>query len=111
MNQSVKAVLLSALIFPGIGHISAGYKKRGWIIVTLTIALIFLIIRESIKKAHKVIAEATKNGHAVDIEAISNVTSGLSGFSDNLFLNSLLILLVILWIFSIVDGYRLPMIK
>lgn len=111
MSQSIKAALLSALIFPGIGHISSGHKKRGWSIIGLNTVLLYLIISEIIKKAHVIVAEMQKNGSAVDIESISNATSKLSGFSDNVFLNSLLILLIILWGYAVFDAYRLGLKK
>lgn len=106
MNKAIKAALLSALIFPGVGQISAGYKKRGWIIIGVDVVLLYFIIREIMQKAHKVIAEMQKNGSAMDIESISNATSKLSGFSDNVFLNILLIILIISWFYSIFDAYR-----
>ena len=107
MNQSLKSALLSALIFPGVGQISAGDKKKGWIIITLNAAILYLIIREVMQKAYVVIAEMKKNGSAMDIESITNATSKLSGFSDNIFLNSLLILLIVSWCYSIFDAYRI----
>lgn len=106
MNNSIKAALLSALIFPGVGQISAGYKQRGWIIIGVNVMLVFLIIREIMKKAYTVIAEMQKSGSPMDIESVSNATSKLAGFSDNIFLNILLILLVIFWLYSIFDAYR-----
>lgn len=107
MNQSVKAALLSALIFPGVGQISLGYKKRGWLIIGCCGVLLYLIISEIMQKAYQVIAEMQKNGSAMDIESISNTTSQLTGFSDNMFLNVLLILVIVGWVISMVDAYRL----
>ena len=106
MNNSIKAALLSALIFPGVGQISAGDKKRGWIIIGANVMLLFLILREVMQKAYTVIAEMQKSGSPMDIESVSNVTSKLAGFSDNILLNMLLILLVISWLYSIFDAYR-----
>jgi hypothetical protein len=107
MNQSIKAALLSALIFPGVGQILAGHKKRGWTIIGLNAVLLYSIINEIIKKAHVVVAEMQKNGTAMDIGSISNATSKLSGFSDNIFLNILLLIFIAGWIISILDAYRL----
>lgn len=106
MKQSVKAAILSALIFPGVGQIFVGYKKRGWSIIGINAALLYLIVGEIIQKAHQVIAEMQKNGSAMDIESISNATAKLSGFSGNIYLNSLLILFLISWCYSIFDAYR-----
>lgn len=107
MNQSVKAALLSALIFPGVGQISLGHKKRGWLIIAFIAVILYLIINEVMKIAYTVIEDMQKNGATMDIETISNTTSGLIGFSDNMFLNILLVVLLATWIISIIDVYRL----
>lgn len=107
MNQPVKAALLSGLIFPGVGQISLGHKKRGWLIIATHLLVIFLIIKEVLLKANDIIAEMQKNGSAVDIESISNVTSGMVNFSDNAYLNILLILFLFGWLVSIFDAYKL----
>lgn len=107
MNKSVKAALLSALIFPGVGQISLGHKKRGWLIIGFIAALFFFIISAIMKIAQEVINEMQKNGSAMDIDTISKTTSDLVGFSDNMFLNVLLILLIVTWLLSIFDAYRL----
>lgn len=107
MNMSIKAALLSALIFPGAGQISLGYKKRGWLIIGANIVFLYLVISEIMQKAYSIANEIQKSGAAIDIELISTKTSGLVSFSDNIFLNVLLLLFIIVWISSIVDAYRL----
>lgn len=107
MNNSIKAALLSGLIFPGVGQISAGYKKRGWFIIGVNAVFLYLIISEIIQQAYSVIAEMQKNGSAMDIEAISKTTSGMVGFSDNASLNILLMLLIVGWVISVIDAYRI----
>lgn len=107
MNQSVKAALLSALIFPGVGQISLGHKKRGWLIIGFIAVIFSLIINEVMKIAYTIIEDMQKNGATMDVENISNATSGLVGFSDNMFLNVLLIALLVTWMLSIFDAYRL----
>lgn len=107
MNQSVKAALLSGLVFPGTGQISAGYEKRGWLIIAVNCVFLYLIMSEVIKQAYSVIAEMQKNGSVIDVESILNVTSRLSEFSDNTFLNTVLILFVVGWVISVIDAYRL----
>jgi len=106
MKRPLKALLLSALIFPGIGQISMGYKKRGWFIIAVNGVLFYLIISDILQRAFKVIDEMQKSGQVMDIELISKTTTGMTGFSDNVYLNSLLLILVISWLFSIIDAYR-----
>jgi len=107
MNQSVKAALLSGLIFPGVGQLSLGYKKRGWLFIGASLVFLYFIISEIIQEAYSVIAEMQKNGAVIDVEKISNATSGMVSFSNNAFLNVLLLLLIAGWVISIIDAYRL----
>lgn len=107
MSQAVKAALLSGFIFPGVGQISISHKKRGWLIIATHLVFLSLIIQEVLLKANNVIAEMQKSGSAMDIESISNATSGMVSFSDNSYLNILLILFLFGWFVSILDAYRL----
>ena len=107
MNQSVKAALLSAFIFPGLGQIVNGYKKRGWAFVGAVAVLLVLIIYKLVQQAQMVLAEMQKKGTTIDFNEISKVSSEVVSFSDNLFLNIALLLLIVTWFVSIVDAYRL----
>ena len=107
MNKSVKAALLSAFILPGVGQISLGYKRRGWLILAANVVFLYLIISEIMQKAYSIIDEMKESGAAMDIETISSKAAEMSGFSDNTFLNVLLMLFIIGWFISIVDSYLL----
>ena len=103
----MKAALLSALVFPGVGQISIGHKKRGWFIILLNSIFLYMIISEIIKQASSLVEKMQKSGVALDYESISNKTSGLVSFSDNYSLNILLMLLIFGWIVSVIDAYIL----
>lgn len=105
MNKSVKAALLSGLVFPGVGQLSIGYKKRGWLMIFVICIILYLIISEIIQQAASIIEKMQASGVALDIESISNKTSGLVGFSENSSLNILLVLLILGWIVSVIDAY------
>lgn len=107
MRKAIKSALLSALIFPGVGQISAGFKKRGWFIVLANCVLLYLLMNEIIQLAYSTINTMKKNDVVMDIETISGATSNQIDFSDNSYLNSLLIILIISWVFSTIDAYRL----
>ena len=107
MNKPMKAALLSALVFPGVGQISIGHKKRGWFIILLNSIFLYMIISEIIKQASSLVEKMQKSGVALDYESISNKTSGLVSFSDNYSLNILLMLLIFGWIVSVIDAYIL----
>ena len=107
MHQSTKAALLSGLIFPGMGQLSTGNKKRGWIFVSAIIINIYLMINEIISEAQDVILDMQRKGMALDADNISKATSELSGFSENIYLNVLLVTFIIIWFISIVDAYKM----
>ena len=107
MNKPMKCALLSALIFPGVGQISIGHKKRGWFIIFVSGILLYMMISEIIRQASSLVEKMQKSGVALDYEFISNKTSELVSFSDNSSLNTLLVLLIISWIASVIDAYIL----
>lgn len=107
MNKSMKGALLSALVFPGVGQISIGHKKRGWFIIFVNCVFVYMMISEIIKQASSLVEKMQKSGIALDYESISNKTSGLVSFSDNSSLNILLMLLIFSWIASVIDAYIL----
>jgi len=108
MQQAIKSALLSALIFPGLGQLSAGYKKRGWLIILINCVLLYLMMSEIVQQAYNVINTMQKRGIALDVEKVSNITSSLIDFSSNSYLNSLLIIIIISWGYAIFDAYRIP---
>lgn len=106
MNQSVKAALLSALVFPGVGQIVNGHVKRGWTFVAAVAVLLVLIVSKLMQQALLVLEEMQKKGAAIDINEVSRISAEVVSFSDNLFLNITLLLLIVTWLISIVDAYR-----
>ena len=107
MNKSIKAALISGLIFPGIGQISIGHKKRGWVIILVNSLFLYMIINEIIQQASSLVEKIQKSGVPLDYDSISNKTSELVSFTDNSSLNILLMLLIISWFASVIDAYYL----
>lgn len=106
MNQSVKAALLSALVFPGVGQIVNGHIKRGWTFVAIVAVLLVMLISKLMQQALLVLEEMQKKGAAIDINEVSRISAEVVSFSNNLFLNVTLSILIVTWLISIVDAYR-----
>jgi TM2 domain-containing membrane protein YozV len=106
MNQSVKAALLSALVFPGVGQIVSGHIKRGWTFVAIVAVLLVMLISKLMQQALLVLEEMQKKGAAIDINEVSRISAEVVSFSNNLFLNITLSVLIVTWLISIVDAYR-----
>ena len=84
MRQSIKAALLSGLIFPGLGHIVIGEKKRGWLIAGITLACVVVIINQAIQRASEIVDKMMATNQAPDIDAITKMTEQSTQFSDNM---------------------------
>ena len=68
---------------------------------------IFLIVLEIIYKSKNIINNLQQQGEIVYVDKVANMTSGLIGATDNIYLNTLLVLLILGWLFSIIDAYNL----
>ena len=107
MTPAVKAALLSGLIFPGIGQLTLGAIKRGWLIIITTLVSLLTLIYLAVQEARLILDKLQQNNQLIDMQAIRQAAAQSSGFSDNAFMNSLLIIVILCWLFSIVDAYRL----
>lgn len=106
MRQSIKATLLSAFIFPGVGQLSNGYKKRGWFFIGSSLIITILLISEIIAKATEIVNDMQKNGLSLDASVLESKVSEAVSYSDNFYLNSIFIAFIIIWFVSLIDAYR-----
>jgi hypothetical protein len=101
MKQSMKAALLSGLVFPGAGHLYLGRRLRGWaFIVSVLLIFAYLVIHVTVH-AYREIEAAQAKGAAIDMTAIQHSVAAVSdgattaGFA----------LLVLIWLAAILDAY------
>ena len=104
MSNRKKAVLLSALVYPGAGHfILKKYAVCVALVVAFSVPLV-LVINEIMTKTRQ-IAEQISNGEITSdltaiTEAVLNLTSGNEALSINISI------MTIVWVISILDAYR-----
>ena len=106
MKKSTKAALLSALIFPGTGHLYLKkYLSATLLIGSVLIAFYFLITRAVEKAQH--IAELIQSGEVQpDIASVTElITRSPTGSEGQLF-NLATAAIVIAWLVGIFDAYR-----
>ena len=107
MKKPMKAALLSAFVYPGIGHF---FLKKYIMCVVLVSAFsvpLYFIISDILSKAEQVI-EQIKNGEIpLDIAAISESLSNSAIGVSAQELNIKMFVLVIVWFVGIIDSYRL----
>lgn len=103
MRKSIKAALLSALVFPGLGH----YFLKKYIAAAAFAGIAFFLLYRLMKSAAEwsmIISDKIISGEMPpDAASIAALTSTAEGGG----LNSLTMVFVIVWLAAIVDSYRL----
>jgi hypothetical protein len=110
MKKSIKASLLSALVFPGLGHLTLKKYIPASIILTATVGCLFIIINDIAQRA-LMISEQIINGKiANDIISIMSAIEQQSASIDPQQLNIASSIFIFIWLFGIIDSYRLGVI-
>ncbi len=107
MTKSVKAFLLSALVFPGIGHFYLKKHVQGVLFSGIAAVCLYFLLVTTVKLAHEVSDKILNGEIAMDIVDISAAITKLLEESAIHQLNLVTIVLFVCWIVSIVDSYRL----
>lgn len=107
INLATKAALLSALFFPGWGQIFLKRYKRGVAIISLTVIGVLSISLYVVQVAVAVLKAAPLKKEAVNFSAVVKLSIDAIKSLNLFYLSIILLLIILLWIFSIVDAYLL----
>lgn len=106
MTRSVKAVLLSGLVFPGVGHLFLQRYLRGSILALVALLAVSAMVQAALQQA-EVIADRVLSGEVpLEVGAISELIAGSAGDSQGLVSSVSMIVLVGCWLTGIIDSYR-----
>lgn len=106
INIATKAALFNALLFPGWGHIYLKKNKRGILIILPVIAGMMYIFWSIFQTAKKIVMATPLIKGTVDIVAVVNLTmNSVREVNSSFYL--ILLLVLLLWVFSIIDAYLL----
>lgn len=106
MKKSTKAALISALVFPGAGHIYLKKYLRGIILATLSLTAIASLISYTVERALQ-IAEKIQSGQIPpDIPAITELLSQQPAGNTLLIQHIAATAIILCWIVGIIDAYR-----
>lgn len=106
MKKRFKAALLSALVYPGVGHFHLKkYKLSVTILAAFTLPLVMLFI-EVATKAEQIMSRVNRGEIPLDIDNISNQLTNAMIYNQNGGLNTYVWLLILIWLFAMLDAYR-----
>ena len=106
MTHAMKAVLLSALVCPGSGHLALKHYRRGGFIIAVVVIALAIVIIDAMRTA-QLIADQIINGDIpLDATAITAQVSAAAHAHGN-GANIATWVLIACWIMAAIDVYRL----
>jgi len=108
MKVSYKAALLSTFVFPGIGHLYLKRYWRGLVILFFVITGSGYIIWSATVSALNRLDDAMVKvqGGAANLKELSAIVGSKMSTADP-YLDAVFYIIVCLWIFSVIDAYRI----
>lgn len=107
MKRQSKALLLSALVFPGAGHLYLKHTLRGVTLMGLTTAGMAFILVRLMTRAMALVEDMLRGGGPLDPQGIAGLLANSATGAEALLLNIATYGVAILWIIGMVDSYRL----
>ncbi|MBI3583901.1 MAG: hypothetical protein HY096_08130 [Nitrospinae bacterium] len=107
MSNSLKAALLSGLVFPGIGQVVLKRYRRGVVLMLIVLACLFIVVAKAVQQAFSILKQIELAGGTINVDAILNAATQSSTKSDNIVFNSILLLIIVCWVLGVVDAYRI----
>lgn len=107
MKKSLKAALLSGLIFPGIGHLILRKYYRGAALVVTSLVALSVVVTRAYERALHVVDRIMIGDIPMDAGSISQVVSDSASTANSLVENVAVIVLAACWLAGIIDSYRL----
>jgi len=107
MRKTIKAVLLSALVFPGIGHFSLKRYQRGLVFFVPALFSLSLIVYYVLSESFAIADQIAQNQVSLNAEAISNLMMSQHSESGLLMANAATWIFVVSWVIGAIDAFRL----
>lgn len=106
MSKAIKAALLSALVFPGLGQMYLKRYLRGLIPMAIILICLGVWITDATLRALAELDKIQIQGGLIDPNALA-ARAAASSSSGEWYSPLILPLLVLCWLYSVIDAYRL----
>jgi hypothetical protein len=106
MKKSTKSALLSAFVFPGLGHFLLKKRIQGAALAGTAIAALYFLIARTVEKALQVFDKIASGEIQSDATSIAALVMEQTTGSETQLLRFATAALVIAWLIGIVDSYR-----
>ncbi len=107
MNNTLKGILFSALIFPGTGQIMLGKYLRGAIFFAVSFISGILCVTGIVRQAVAVLQGFVAKGEVITIPKIMSIMADLSTYASSVFLKAAFLIFFCCWLASVLDAWRI----
>ena len=105
MSQSVTAFLLSALVFPGAGHLFLKKYIAGILLICSSLLTLSFFIGMAVERATQIAEKILSGEIQPDVATLMDMVTDQASGSDPRLMNIALILFIFFWVVGIVDSY------
>jgi len=106
MQKSTLGLLLSGMVFPGLGHLVLKAYKRGITLIIITISCLIAIMMTALKHASEIIQKIQLEGGVIDLDSVNQLANQAVSAADQLTYNISYFILICCWLVGVIDGYR-----
>jgi len=106
MKKPMKAALLSAFVFPGIGHFVLKKYISGAVLAATAIAALYFLTTKTLEKALQISEKIQSGEIPLNATTITELASRQATGLEAQQLNFAAMALLISWLVGIVDSYR-----
>ena len=106
LSQILKAVLLSALVFPGCGHLYLRQYQPAAVFTLLTLSCLLVLLNTAMDIAGQLASQIESGQLALNITAIQQAIEQQLYAAESLATSVSSWLLLVCWLVAIVDSYR-----
>jgi hypothetical protein len=107
MSRLTTAVVLSALVLPGAGHLYLKQPGRGIALIGVSLVCLWVIVAQAMQQASAVLVKLESGGGALDAGQLSDLVAQASSSSGSGAVTVATLALIGCWLIGIVDAYRL----
>ena len=107
MEKATKATLLSLLVFPGAGHFVLKKYVFAIVLAGTTVVSLYILITKILERAYLIIDKVLAGEVQPDILTITKLVTQQATGNEAQLINIATIMLILVWLFSILDSYRI----
>lgn len=107
MSRTTTAVLLSALVLPGAGHLYLKHTRRGMALIAISLVCLWFIVDGVMRQVSAVLGQLDAETSALDAGRISELAAQASNSPGNSAAAAAMFVLIVCWLIGIADAYRM----